>query len=145
MQPCPLPIDVGLLRQVVGVKSAREVDVFSGGNEPPELEAKPTEKPSFESLASAFLRLADVKMSSTQKIVLRMTAWLLRFHNLTVTGLADQVSRRSSLPYSTVKWNLRVLMDMGLLVGGDVAKRGLHASLTATGIMLVDHLEQREE
>lgn len=118
--------------------------MFSGGNEPPELEAKPTEKPSFESLASAFLRLAEVRLSETQKTVLRMTAWLLRFHNLTVTGLADQVSRRSGLPYSTVKWNLRVLMDIDLLVGGDAATRGLLASLTATAIMLVDYLEQRE-
>jgi hypothetical protein len=129
---------------VVGAKSADEVDSFSGGRESPESETKPTEKPSFESLASAFLRLADVRMSETQKAVLRMTAWLLRFYNLTVTGLADQVSRRSSLPYSTVKWNLRALMYMGLLVGGDVATRGLQASLTSTGIMLADYLGQKE-
>lgn len=145
MYLCHLPIDVGSLRQVVGVKSADKVDVFSGGRESPELEAKPAEKPSFESLASTFLKLADVRMSETQKAVLRMTAWLLRFHTLTVTGLADQVSRRGSLPYSTAKWNLHALMDMGLLVGGDVRKRGLQASLTATGRMLADHLWQTEE
>lgn len=144
MYQCPLPIDVGSLRQV-GAKSADEVDTFSGGRESPELDAKPTEKPSFESLASAFLRLADVRMSDTQKAVLRTTAWLLTFHDLTVTGLADQVSRRSSLPYSTVKWNLRALMELGLLVGGDKATRGLQASLTATGIMLADYLGQKDE
>jgi hypothetical protein len=33
---------------------------------------------------------------------------------------------------------------MGLLVGGDVATRGLQASLTSTGIMLADYLGQKE-
>ena len=129
---------------MVGAKSADEVDLFSGGHESSELEAKPTETPSFENLASAFLQLAEARLSETQKTILRMSARLLRFHNLTVTGLADQVSRRTKVPYSTVKWNLHSLMDMGLLHGGDVTSRGLQASLTATAIMLADHLEQKE-
>jgi hypothetical protein len=126
----------------VSAKSTYEVDVFSSADDARVTSTEPAEKPSFESLAATFFRLAEARLSDTQKTVLKTSAELLRFHDLTVTALADHVSRRSRVPYSTVKWNLRSLIDMGLLVGGDMASRGAQADLTATAKMLAAYLEQ---
>ncbi|MHA2042735.1 MAG: hypothetical protein ACW975_12835, partial [Candidatus Thorarchaeota archaeon] len=122
---------------------AKEVNVFSSANQVFQESHKPFAKPSFESLAASFLSLAEMRMSETQKHVLRVSAQLLRYNDLTVTALADLVSRRTSVAYSTVKWNLRSLMDMGLLSGGDMENRGQLAKLTATAVMLANFLEEQ--
>jgi hypothetical protein len=72
-----------------------------------------------------------------------MSAKVLEYHDLTVTALADYMSQRSHVPYSTLKWNLRLLTKMGLLLGGDTENRGRKASLTGAARMLVRHLEDR--
>ena len=95
---------------------------------------------SFRSLVASFFRLANSRLSDTQKTVLTESHRLLKFHDLTVTALADLVSRYSSVPYSTVKWNLRSLKDMGLLTGGDMSSKGEPAQLTPEAQMLADHL-----
>ncbi len=95
----------------------------------------------FQSLAASFFRLAEARLSDTQKQVLRMSNKLLNFNELTLTALADQVSRRSTLPYSTVKWNLRSLKNMGLLTGGTLSSKGQLACLTKEARMLADYLE----
>ncbi|MGY5862628.1 MAG: hypothetical protein RTU09_09695 [Candidatus Thorarchaeota archaeon] len=128
----------------MSVKLANEANVFSSGHQVSEQFTHHADKPTFESLAASFLRLADLRLSSTQKTVLRMSAQLLEHNCLAVTGLADLLSRRSAVPYSTAKWNLRVLMDLGLLTGGDTQCRGLHASLTPPGRMLAAHLEESD-
>jgi hypothetical protein len=95
----------------------------------------------FQSLATSFFRLADARLSDTQKQVLRMSHELLKFHDLTLTALADLVSRRSSLAYSTVKWNIRSLRNIGLLTGGNLSTKGQLACLTQEAQMLADYLE----
>jgi predicted transcriptional regulator len=95
----------------------------------------------FQSLAASFFRLADARLSDTQKQVLRMSHELLKHHKLTLTALADQVSRRSSFAYSTVKWNLRSLKNMGLLTGGNLNSKGQLACLTTEAQILADYLE----
>lgn len=144
VKPQPRPIDVGSQNQQVSVKLANEANVFSSGHQVSEQFTHPADKPTFESLAASFLRLADLRLSSTQKTVLRMSAQLLEHHHLTVTGLADLLSRRSTVPYSTAKWNLRSLMDLELLAGGDAQCRGLQASLTPSGRMLAAYLEESD-
>ncbi|MFX1369864.1 MAG: hypothetical protein ACFFAY_14810 [Promethearchaeota archaeon] len=128
----------------MSTKSTHEVNVFSSGNEASE-NYKYQAKPSFESLASSFLLLADDRMSHTQKLVLQMSARLLRHHDLTVTALADLVSRRSSVPYSTVKWNLRSLMDLGFLYGGSSQNKGQPAKCSDSALMLVAYLEEQND
>ena len=95
----------------------------------------------FQSLAASFFRLAEARMSDTQKQVLRMSHELLKYHELSMTALADLVSRRSTVAYSTCKWNLRSLKNMGLLTGGDLESRGQLARLTLEAQMLADYLE----
>lgn len=137
-----MPIDVGSQERKVSSKLAHEVSVFSSEHKAQVEYQTTSETPSFESLARAFVTLAENRLSETQKMVLCMSAQTLRFHELTVTALADLVSRRSSVPYSTVKWNLRSLVKMGLLVGGDENNRGRKASLTEPAKMLVEYLER---
>ena len=128
----------------MSTKFAKKVTAFSSGHQA--FETFDTHRLlTFDSLTAAFLRLAETRLSETQKFVLCKSAELLQFHELTVTALADLLSRRTSVPYSTVKWNLRLLMDMGLMEGGDSNTRGRHASLTAPGKLLVEYLEQNEQ
>ncbi|MHA2064196.1 MAG: hypothetical protein ACXABY_07430 [Candidatus Thorarchaeota archaeon] len=129
----------------MSAKFAKEVNVFSSANQAYQESHKPFAKPSFESLAASFLSLADMRLSETQKFVLRVSEQLLRHNDLTVTALADLVSRRTTVAYSTVKWNLRSLMDMGLLAGGDMESRGQLAKLTATAVMLANFLEEQNK
>lgn len=98
-------------------------------------------KTNFQSLAASFFRLAETRLSDTQKQVLRMSHELLKHRDLTLTALADQVSRHSNVAYSTVKWNLRSLKNMGLLTGGDLSNKGQLACLTQEAQMLADYLE----
>ncbi len=99
---------------------------------------------SFRTLASVFLKLAESKMNSTQKSVLAHSVNILRYREVSLTTLADMVSRKSGVAYSTVKWNLRSLVSMGFLIGGDVNNRGEPARYTEEALMLVEYLESIE-
>ena len=125
-------------------KFTQEVNVFSSAHQVRQ-SYEPFAKPSFDSLAASFFSLADLRMSENQKLVLRVSAELLKYSDLTVTALADLVSRRTTVPYSTAKWNLRSLMNMGLLTGGDMENKGQPARLTSSAMMLVDFLCNRSD
>lgn len=99
---------------------------------------------SFNSLVASFFRLAEARMSDTQKTVLKLSHQVLKFNDLTVTALADLVSRRSNVPYSTAKWNLRSLREMGLLTCGNSYCKGGNARLTREARMLADYFENEQ-
>ncbi len=133
----PLPIDIGSQTRKVTIKlSHAEVNAFLRSFSEREVST------TFQSLLASFFQLAEARLSDSQKLVLRMSRELLRFHEMTLTALADMVSRQSGVPYSTVKWNLRSLKDMGLLTGGDLNNKGQLACLTDEAQMLVDYLER---
>ena len=96
----------------------------------------------FNSLVASFFQLAEARMSDTQKTVLKLSHRLLKFNDLTVTALADLVSRRFDVPYSTAKWNLRSLKDMGLLTGGDLNCKGKSVSFTREAQMLAEYFDK---
>nr|KXH70118.1 MAG: hypothetical protein AM324_01575 [Candidatus Thorarchaeota archaeon SMTZ1-83] len=144
MKQIPLPINVGSQTQKVSPKFTQEVNVFSSAHQVQQSH-EPFAKPSFDSLAASFFSLADLRMSENQKLVLRVSAELLKHNDLTVTALADLVSRRTTVPYSTAKWNLRSLISMGLLTGGDMENKGQPARLTSAALMLADFLSSRAD
>ena len=133
-----LPINIGSRTlkvttiQQVTAKLSHEVNVFLGDRK--------VSTTNFQSLAASFFRLADARLSDTQKQVLRMSHELLKHHEMTLTALADQVSRRGALAYSTVKWNLRSLKNIGFLTGGNLSSKGQLACLTSEARMLADYL-----
>ncbi len=96
---------------------------------------------SFECLAASFLKLADMRLSGTQKMLLTTSAEVLQYHCMTMTSLADVLARRTGVPYSTVKWNLRLLVDLGLMVGGSTDDRGKPAGLAPAARMLAARLK----
>ncbi len=98
----------------------------------------------FELLRRSFLQLADMRLTESQKRVLCAGAEVLKWHRFSMTKLADVVSRRTGIPYSTVKWNLRSLMDMGLIVANNGRSRGAKVLLTDPALMLVAHLQNEE-
>lgn len=126
----------------MSTKSPLKVNVFSGRPAACSMCKQSPYGPAFENLMSAFLNMAEARLSPTQKTVLRCSVRTLEFRNLTVTALADQVSRKTGVAYSTVKWNLKSLVEMGLLVGGDAANRGEPARLSEVAAMLARHLEE---
>ncbi len=144
LKQIPLPINVGSQTQKVSPKFTQEVNVFSSAHQVQQSH-EPFAKPSFDSLAASFFSLADLRMSENQKLVLRVSAELLKHNDLTVTALADLVSRRTTVPYSTAKWNLRSLISMGLLTGGDMENKGQPARLTSAALMLADFLSSRAD
>ena len=120
--------------------------MFSSGRKATEQNATPNRHHvSFEKLAETFFKVADARLSNTQKQLLYECHMVLMYHKLAVTALADLLSRRTNVPYSTVKWNLRSLMDMGLLEGGNSEKRGRYAKLTSSAEMLVRYLSKAGE
>lgn len=140
-----MPIDGGSRLPKVNVKLPLEVDAFSSGPSACEECERYLDKSSFEKLAAAYFNLADARLGETQKTVLRCSVKVLTHNKTTLTSLADKISRKTQIPYSTVKWNLRSLVGLGLLVGGDTIRRGQMAEFTSTARMLVDFLEINEE
>jgi hypothetical protein len=136
-----MPIVVGSEVQQVSTKSPLKVNVFSSRPEACSMCEQSPYGSAFESLKSAFLSMAEARLSPTQKKVLQSSVKTLEYRDLTLTALADQVSRKSGVAYSTVKWNLKSLVEMGLLVGGDTTNRGAPAEFTEVAIMLAKHLE----
>ncbi len=77
-------------------------------------------EPHFEQLvlylADAFAQLARTRLTEKQLTLLKSSKEMLRFYpSLSPTALAEQLSRKLPMPLSTVKFNLRVLLDTGLL------------------------------
>lgn len=138
----PTPIDVGSLIQKVSVKSPHEVDMFSSEYEACKENELIFSWQFFETLVNTFLVFAETKLSKTQKVILCSCSKILKYDTYTITGLADQVSRRSGLPYSTVKWNLKELIRLGLVKGGDENNKGVKAEMTGPGMMLVKHFQE---
>ncbi len=134
----PKLIDIGSQTRKVTIKlSHAEVNAFLRSFSPREVSTT-----TFQSLLASFFQLAEARLSDSQKLVLRMSREQLMHREMTLTALADMVSQQSAVPYSTCKWNLRSLKDMGLLTGGDLSNKGQMARLTYEAQMLVDYLER---
>ncbi len=125
------------------MKLLSEVNLFSSGSDVCQycdVELNPL---SFRGLLSAYFSMAAYKLSETQKEVLRNCVVTLSWceRDMTLTALADCVSTNTGIPYSTVKWNMRVLVDLELLDGGDANNRGCPAKFTEVARLLVNELE----
>ena len=98
-------------------------------------------KAMFSIVMRSFVRLAQFRLSTKQKLLLKKSKTLLSSRKMTLTSLAEYLSTELNLAHSTVKWNLRALRDVGLLKGGDVNEKGINAELTLAGALLVESLD----
>ena len=95
----------------------------------------------FSILKRSFIRLAECRLSSKQKLLLKKSENLLSSRKMTLTALAELLSTELNLPHSTIKWNLRTLRDMDLLTAGDANEKGINAKLTLAGVLLADSID----
>jgi len=93
------------------------------------------------SILKQFIRLAQVRLTSKQKLLLKKARTLLSLRQMTLTSLAEYLSSELNLAHSTVKWNLRTLRDMSLLTAGDANEKGINAKLTLAGELLAESID----
>lgn len=94
-------------------------------------------------LASAFSKLAKTRLTEKQQFLLFATQNTLRYHpNLSLTALADYLSKKFEMPLSTTKFNLKILKDAGLLECTFKRKRRATTSLSYGGQLLTQLLPE---
>ncbi len=97
---------------------------------------------SFLEVLSAFVKLAEFRLSKKQKQLLLVADEFLRCENMTLNSLIEEISRELKMPSSTVKWNINVLKKVGLIEGGRKDNKGLPARLTQGGKILAEYLRK---
>ncbi len=84
---------------------------------------------------------AMARLNERQKLLLKELAQILdRNRELTMTSAGRILSLKLRLPESTVKWNLRELRNMGLIIAGDVNNKGTSVRLTEVGQIIARKL-----
>ena len=92
-------------------------------------------------LAEALAQLARTRLTRKQRQLLAASKTALGHHpTLSLSALADHLSRNLPMPLSTVKFNLSVLREAGLLRNRCLAKRRNTVSLSPAGRLLVQML-----
>jgi hypothetical protein len=94
-------------------------------------------------LAAALAQFASARLTKKQRKLLVASHASLRHHpTLSLSTLADHLSRTLPMPLSTVKFNLAVLRKAGLLRNACLAKRHHSASLSLAARLLVELLPE---
>jgi hypothetical protein len=95
-------------------------------------------------LADGFTKLARNRLTKKQQKLLLATREANRYRPmLSYTALADYLSRKLKMPFSTVKFNLRVLRKTGLLTTLATDKQSNAATLSHCGQLLVQLLPEQ--
>ena len=96
-------------------------------------------------LEVSIFTFAAARLSRRQKLLLKELARILdRNRDLTMTSAGRILSLKLKLPESTVKWNLRELRDMGLIIAGNVNSKGTSVRLTDIGQIIARRLLNNE-
>jgi hypothetical protein len=94
-------------------------------------------------LAEAFVQLARTRLTAKQRKLLVASRKALRHRpTLSLSALADHLSRNLPMPLSTVKFNLAVLRRAGLLQNRCLAKRRNTVNLSPAGRLLAQSLPE---
>lgn len=92
-------------------------------------------------LAHGFIQLARKRLTSKQRRLLKAASKTLHYRpSLSYTALAETLSQKLSTPLSTVKFNLRVLRDTGLITVLQTRKWHNPVTLSPCGQLLVELL-----
>lgn len=105
----------------------------------------PRAKPSFSGkmdlrLVEQLFGIAKSLLTERQKSLLVSAVKELRWNTMTLTRLCEKLSRELKMSYSTVKWNVRRLTAMKLLLGGTETSKGLAARPTTLGCLMASML-----
>lgn len=88
-------------------------------------------------LEEALATAAHAKLTEKQRAILR---WLLEFEGDEVyTNLINRLSDELDIPRSTVRWNMKGLREMDLIVAGTKENKGVPVSVTAMGRIMANY------
>lgn len=73
-----------------------------------------------------------------------MEAYFSSDDSITLTTLARKIALKTKISESTVKWNLRLLRDVGLLSGGSISRKNVPFKISEAGRVLVEHILESE-
>jgi len=88
---------------------------------------------------NAFIKFALIKLTRRQKQIL-VEAYFNADDSITLTALAKKIALKTGIPESTVKWNLRLLRDLGLLSGGSIDRKNVPFKLSKAGQTLIEYI-----
>jgi hypothetical protein len=91
-------------------------------------------------LVKQLLRMAKSVLTDRQKSLLVSAVQELRWNSMTLTRLCGKLSCEMKMSYSTVKWNVRRLTTMKLLLGGTETSKGVEARPTTLGCLMASML-----
>jgi hypothetical protein len=95
----------------------------------------------FQLLANTFAQLAKTRLTEKQRFLLHASRYAIQYHpSLSPTALADYLARKFQLPLSTTKFNLKVLINAGLLEINSSRKRRTTILLSFGGHLLTQLL-----
>jgi hypothetical protein len=93
-------------------------------------------------LVEQLLCLAKSVLTDRQKSLLVSAVQELRWSSMTLTRLCGKLSREMKMSYSTVKWNVKQLTAMKLLLGGTETSKGTEARPTTLGCLIASRLAE---
>jgi hypothetical protein len=91
-------------------------------------------------LLKHLLVMAQSILTPRQKALLVSAIQELRWNQVTLTRLCERLSRELKMSYSTVKWNIKRLATMKLLLGGTETSKGVDARPTTLGCLIASTL-----
>jgi len=59
---------------------------------------------------------------------------------ITVTNLVETLSRNHNIPASTLRWNLKKIVELNLIIAGNLRNKGIPVKLTDFGELVCDVL-----
>ena len=90
-------------------------------------------------MEQALMAAASKQLTCKQRLLLQCLAYKYK-GNIVYTVLIDLLSKEFGISQSTVRWNLRGLREVGLIMAGDKNNKGLPVSLTNSGQTLAEYL-----
>ncbi len=91
-----------------------------------------------------FIKFALAKLNKRQKKIL-IEIYNNQNNGDTLTSLARKISKKLNLPESTVKWNLRLLRDVGLIEAGSINEKNIPVKLSMAGLLLAEVLKKMSD
>ncbi|MDI9619372.1 MAG: hypothetical protein QFX33_00905 [Candidatus Nezhaarchaeota archaeon] len=99
------------------------------------------ENPVLRELEFALTKLASLGLTALQKRIL-LELYLNGNGDRTLSSLVRELSAKLNVPESTMKWSVRKLREAGLLLSGDVSRKGLPVLLTYAGLIVSRRLSK---
>jgi Fe2+ or Zn2+ uptake regulation protein len=81
----------------------------------------------------------------TEHQILILNELKTKGHYFSVTNLIERLSEKHGIPPSTLRWNIKRLMKLGLVTAGNCKNKGIPVRLTDSGLLVHEILIRSEE